>query len=223
MEHLKLSDFPELVEIWNTHPVLPLDFKSLKLLEVTNCNDLRYLITASDAQNLVHLEELKVENCIMMEEIIRYESAEETAETKLTFPLLISISLASLPILASFCSGLDTLEFPALENITIKSCPNMVNFASPFLRDNGSEITTNYENFESLGNRDAENPGALFEDKVGDPLLSYVMPFFWGNFIFLEGELFSFILLKIVQQSLNILLYSKFLHFSWFSYSYVVI
>lgn len=119
------------------------------------------------AQNLVHLEVMKIENCSVMKEIIRYEATEEMASVKLIFPLLITVTLESLPILTSFCSGTNILECPALENLTINNCPNILKFASLFLSDHAPEVSSNDETIEILNNPDA----SFFEDKVCFTLL----------------------------------------------------
>ncbi|MBA0833028.1 hypothetical protein Goarm_017371, partial [Gossypium armourianum] len=58
-EHLKLHEFPELEEIWNTVPQGIIDFKRLKCLEVYVCNNLRYMLTVSMAADLVQLQQIK--------------------------------------------------------------------------------------------------------------------------------------------------------------------
>ncbi|KAK8689483.1 hypothetical protein V6N13_088200 [Hibiscus sabdariffa] len=126
-EHLELHEFPELEEIWNTVPEGIVDFKRLKFLEVYNCNNLRFLLTASMAEDLVQLQQIKVKNCKRIEEIIRDD---KSTTKKIIFPQLKTINIKSCLGLACFCSGTFALECPNLKEVTLVSCAKMVAFAS---------------------------------------------------------------------------------------------
>ncbi|KAK8712591.1 hypothetical protein V6N13_147827 [Hibiscus sabdariffa] len=126
-EHLKLHEFPELEEIWNTVPQGIVDFKRLKFLEVYNCNTLRYLLTASMAEDLVQLQQIKVKNCRRIEEIIRDD---KSTTKKIIIPQLKTINIKSCLGLACFCSGTFALECPNLKEVTLVSCAKMIAFAS---------------------------------------------------------------------------------------------
>ncbi|GKV25959.1 hypothetical protein SLEP1_g35332 [Rubroshorea leprosula] len=137
LEDLKLSEFPELIEIWYMKPQENLPFKRLKFLEVCNCSNLTYLLNPSMALGLVQLDALKVTNCAMMEQVITGEGAEEM------FPLLNSILLESCSILTCFYEGSTRLKFSSLKQITVAYCPNLLTFASSFSREQGTEMTAN--------------------------------------------------------------------------------
>ncbi|GKV49271.1 hypothetical protein SLEP1_g56031 [Rubroshorea leprosula] len=132
LQYLNLSVFPQLVEIWNENPQEILDFKQLRVLEICNCRDLKYLLTPSMALSLVSLEEMKVENCEMMEQIITEEEATEVDEKEIIFPLLKTINLESCPNLRTFYVGNYKLECPSLSWMKLLDCPKMVTFASTF-------------------------------------------------------------------------------------------
>ncbi|GLT98192.1 hypothetical protein SLE2022_157080 [Rubroshorea leprosula] len=132
LQYLNLSDFPQLVEIWNKNPHEILDFKQLCVLEICNCSDLKYLLTPSMALSLISLEEMKVENCEMMEQIITEEETTEVDEKEIIFPLLKTINLKSCPNLRSFYVRNYKLECPSLSRMKLLDCPKMVTFASTF-------------------------------------------------------------------------------------------
>ncbi|GKV26370.1 hypothetical protein SLEP1_g35690 [Rubroshorea leprosula] len=132
LQYLDLSGFPQLVEIWNKNPQEILDFEQLCVLEICNCSDLKYLLTPSMALSLVSLEEMRVENCEMMEQIITEEEATEVDEKEIIFPLLKTINLESCPNLRSFYVGNYKLECPSLSEMNLLDCPKMVTFASTF-------------------------------------------------------------------------------------------
>ncbi|EOX93488.1 Phosphoprotein phosphatase, putative [Theobroma cacao] len=67
-EYLKLHEFPELQEIWNKIPQGIMDFKRLKFLELYNCNNLSYIITAPMTLELVQLQQIKVKDCKAIKE-----------------------------------------------------------------------------------------------------------------------------------------------------------
>ncbi|GKV44789.1 hypothetical protein SLEP1_g51947 [Rubroshorea leprosula] len=137
LEDLKLSEFPELIEIWYQKPQENLPFRMFKFLEVCNCSNLTYLLTLSMALGLVQLDVLKVTNCAMMEQVITGEGAEET------FPLLNSILLDSCSILTCFYEGSSRLKFSSLKQIIVANCPNLLTFASSFSREQGNEMIAN--------------------------------------------------------------------------------
>ncbi|GLT98194.1 hypothetical protein SLE2022_157100 [Rubroshorea leprosula] len=132
LQYLKLSDFPQLVEIWNKDPQEILDFKQLCVLEICNCSELKYLLTPSMTLSLVSLMEMKVKNCEMMEQIVTEEEATGEDEKEMIFPLIKTINLESCPNLTSFCVGNYKLECPSLAGMKLLDCPKMVTFASTF-------------------------------------------------------------------------------------------
>ncbi|GKV49703.1 hypothetical protein SLEP1_g56438 [Rubroshorea leprosula] len=162
LENLKLSEFLELIEIWNEKPQEILPFKRLRSLEVCNCNSFRYLLTTSMVLGLTQLWYLKVAKCAPMEQVIIGEGAEEL------FPNLRSIILESCPNLKCFYEGNSGLVFPLLNKITVVNCPVLAAFAASFSSDQKTKITTNdAESEESPVIRSQP----FFSDKVAFPNL----------------------------------------------------
>ncbi|GKV48987.1 hypothetical protein SLEP1_g55760 [Rubroshorea leprosula] len=80
LEDLKLSDFPELIEIWHDREKRQaiLDFRLLKYLQLDNCAQLSYLLTPSMVFCLVQLEFISIKNCAMMEQVIMGDGEENS-------------------------------------------------------------------------------------------------------------------------------------------------
>ncbi|PPS07533.1 hypothetical protein GOBAR_AA13115 [Gossypium barbadense] len=128
IEYLVLSEFSRSIEIWKENVHGSLDFKNLKVLEVYECNTMTYIFSVSMALDLVQLEDIKVKQCPMMEQIIK--GAEETEMDILLLPKLQEIRLESCSRLTSFCMGSITLECPSLYKIAVDDCPKMYTMAS---------------------------------------------------------------------------------------------
>ncbi|XP_039032248.1 uncharacterized protein LOC120167247 isoform X1 [Hibiscus syriacus] len=117
IRHLILSEFSN--SIWKEKSV---DFKNLQVLDVEDCNSLKYIFSVSMALELVRLVVIRVKRCPMMEYIIKKE-AEETAMDTVWLPKLHTIRLESCSELKSFCMGNITLECPSLLTIEVDDCP----------------------------------------------------------------------------------------------------
>ncbi|CAJ1950250.1 unnamed protein product [Sphenostylis stenocarpa] len=98
----------------------------LTSLELNYCPGLKNLMASSTAQSMVQLKTMKVIYCGEVEQIVTNEGSEEM---KIVFGKLITIELALLNKLASFCSCNNCkFEFPTLEILIIRECPKMKTF-----------------------------------------------------------------------------------------------
>ncbi|KAK8576294.1 hypothetical protein V6N13_090768 [Hibiscus sabdariffa] len=142
-------------EIFNDKVV----FKNLKVLEVGECNNLKYIFSVSMALDLVQLEHIRVKNCPKMEYIIK-KGAEETTIDLVLLPNLWLIELDSCSELKSFCMGSITLDFPSLIRIEVDDCPKLYAMActgeigggekTPFFNKNVEEIIFTDESATTL-------------------------------------------------------------------------
>ena len=98
---------------------------NLKVLDIQECHELQFLFTSSVAKMLTHLEEMYIEDCESMKEIVRKEQDDETTTGEINFERLESISLQSLSSLEYFYSGNATLQLPSLIQVDIADCPKM--------------------------------------------------------------------------------------------------
>ncbi|KAL2337373.1 hypothetical protein Fmac_011819 [Flemingia macrophylla] len=104
-----------------------LSFSCLKKVFISNCPELKYLFTSLAARMLKTLEEITVENCESVKEIVAKES-DLTAEA-IKFERLNTIALYSLPSLICFYSGPDALQLSSLITVHIRRCPNFKIFS----------------------------------------------------------------------------------------------
>ncbi|KAF2306669.1 hypothetical protein GH714_020301 [Hevea brasiliensis] len=105
--------------------------ENLTTLEVSNCQGLINLMTSITCRSLVQLRRMKVEKCEMMQEIVASETDDE--EEEICFSQLQYLELHDLPRLTSFCSANPAFNFPSLEEVIIRACPNMKIFAKEVL------------------------------------------------------------------------------------------
>ncbi|KAK9290302.1 hypothetical protein L1049_008469 [Liquidambar formosana] len=126
LKELYLVYLPKLTHILKREPKGTLCFQSLTVLYVWNCNKLRNLFSASIAKSAEQLQELGIEKCKMMEEIvIKGENEEEYRTDKITMPQLKRLKLFDLPNLTSFCRDVNAFDLPSLKHVTIEHCPKM--------------------------------------------------------------------------------------------------
>ncbi|KAL5807586.1 hypothetical protein ACOSQ4_030319 [Xanthoceras sorbifolium] len=102
-------------------------FQNLTTLEVSKCNGLLNLMAVSAAKNLVQLTRLKITECKMIEEIILH--GEDLEEDLIIFNKLKYLELHCLPMLTSFYFGNYAIEFPSLQQVVVRQCPNMEYFS----------------------------------------------------------------------------------------------
>ncbi|BFG20379.1 hypothetical protein CerSpe_066530 [Prunus speciosa] len=130
LRELKLGWLPMLSHIWEKGLQVSSGFGNLRSLRVWYCNNLRYLFSPNIAKLLTCLETIEVSNCSSMEKIVGEAEGEgESIEHELTFPHVNSIELRGLPKLESFCSQAYTLNWPALEKVKVRECPELTAFA----------------------------------------------------------------------------------------------
>ncbi|XP_070663786.1 putative disease resistance protein At4g19050 [Malus domestica] len=126
LSSLQLYTLPSLTRVWETGSSQPMftgsSFGNLKSLRVYYCNQLKYLFSSSIVKLLVSVENIEVQKCEQMEEIIAAE--EETAEI-ITLPKVKSIKLLRLPKLKYFCGEAYTLKLPSLELLKVTDVQNL--------------------------------------------------------------------------------------------------
>ncbi|CAL5351797.1 unnamed protein product [Camellia sinensis] len=102
---------------------------NIRRLIVRCCGSLRNLFPPSIVRGLMHLQELTIDGCSMMEEVIWEGRGEDGHVTnKIEFPRLENISLTELEVLTGFSRGIDKIEFPELKKLRIKYLPKVKSF-----------------------------------------------------------------------------------------------
>ncbi|XP_031254307.1 putative disease resistance protein At4g19050 [Pistacia vera] len=137
-----LSNLPNL-EVLNVHCCHILmrlvsssaSLQNLKVLGVSMCKGLMKLMTPSMARSLVQLRDMSISSCEMLIEIVENEGEGDatTTTTEIVFNNLKKLSLEQLKSLTFFCSGNYSFNFPSLEELIIKNCPNMKTFSRGIL------------------------------------------------------------------------------------------
>ncbi|TQD94414.1 hypothetical protein C1H46_019965 [Malus baccata] len=97
-----------------------ISFRNLTVLTIWSCHGLQYLIPYSVAKNLQQLQELEVEDCQRMVEIVA--SNEDDPENEITFSYLQHLKLSGLPSLQGFCRGNCIFKVPSLETLIVEDC-----------------------------------------------------------------------------------------------------
>ncbi|XP_048420497.1 uncharacterized protein LOC125468565 [Pyrus x bretschneideri] len=132
LRSFELQKLPSLTRVWETGSSQPMfagsSFGNLKSLDVQCCDRLKYLFSSSIVKLLVSVEDIKVDRCEQMEEIVAAEE-EETGEI-ITLPKVKSIWLKSLPKLKYFCCEAYTLKLPSLELLEVINVQDLRPFDS---------------------------------------------------------------------------------------------
>ena len=107
LQKMTLEYLPRLSRIWKHNIAEFVNFQNLTEIEVSDCRNLRSLLSHSMARSLVRLQRMVVVRCYMMEEIITMEgeSIEGGNKVKILFPKLEELILLNLPKLKCVCSG----------------------------------------------------------------------------------------------------------------------
>ncbi|KAK4581011.1 hypothetical protein RGQ29_024610 [Quercus rubra] len=134
---LFLYRLDNLMHIWKKGPKRILGFGNMRFLTVYECNSLTYLFLPSIAKLLVMLEEIRVEDCEKIEEILA-RAGEEEEEKDVLFHKVNHIYLKGLPRLKYFCPETNAFEWPSLEEIIVYRCPSL----STFIPSNDSNLKT---------------------------------------------------------------------------------
>ncbi|KAM5582446.1 hypothetical protein ABKV19_002723 [Rosa sericea] len=121
---MRLENLGKLIKIWNG-PAHCAIFQNLQSLVVSRCFELENLFTADVAQCFFHLEDLSVELCPMLDNII--EASQDTVDNKIVFPELKNLTLIKLPQLTRFCGSTGSAtECPLLEYLYVERCPQFL-------------------------------------------------------------------------------------------------
>ncbi|XP_075672654.1 putative disease resistance protein At4g27220 [Castanea sativa] len=121
LKELRLDNLSQLASIWKG-PCQFADFRNVKIVIVIKCNKLKFLFSPCMSQGLLQLEELWVEDCSDLDAIIQKDGG--ITLDKITLPRLKTLALQNLALLVNFYDGNSSLEFPFLEHLHVRACPN---------------------------------------------------------------------------------------------------
>ncbi|CAK9183961.1 unnamed protein product, partial [Ilex paraguariensis] len=142
LESLEIHYSSNLMHIWKMVPKGLQGFHNLKTLQISYCGSLGYLLSPIMANLLVNLQDLYLERCTMMEEIIETGQGhpeirimddivtKQEGEEVIVFPRLSKLVLWNLENVTVFYSGKCGLQFPSLDQVQISNCPKFKFFCS---------------------------------------------------------------------------------------------
>ncbi|GKV15099.1 hypothetical protein SLEP1_g25899 [Rubroshorea leprosula] len=139
LELLQLWGLPKLCELVRVEEAAtpPHIFSNLKKLIIQHCLGIRKLLPLKLQQAFQNLEEIHVESCYQMEEIIASSDSDASSD-KFTFPKLKVLSLLFLPQLKSICNAKGVMVCDSIEEIRIWRCRELKRIPVQFLLlDNG--------------------------------------------------------------------------------------
>ncbi|KAG8362818.1 hypothetical protein BUALT_BualtUnG0034500 [Buddleja alternifolia] len=149
LKNLNITGYENISNLWY-HQTPPADFlNELEELKIKECANIRCLFSSSVAANLLNLKQLVIHSCDEMVKVIGDE--ENVYENSPIFPSLEDISLKSLDNLVNFCGWRCVLELPSLIYVSIDECPRMESFTV------GSLTTPNLEYVDFEGKEDVED------------------------------------------------------------------
>ncbi|XP_023760078.1 uncharacterized protein LOC111908482 [Lactuca sativa] len=161
LREMKLNYLRGLRYIWKSNQWTVFEFPNLTRVDIWGCDRLEHVFTSFMAGSLLQLQELRIENCKHIEEVIVkdasgvVEEEEERTDGKMkeiVLPHLKSLVLGSLQCLKGFSFGKEDFSFPLLDTLCIKYCPAITTFTNgnsttPQLR----EIETSFGLFYAAG------------------------------------------------------------------------
>ncbi|KAL4637310.1 hypothetical protein ACB092_03G068500 [Castanea dentata] len=109
-----------------------ISFQNLANLEIWKCHGLINLVTSSTVKSLLQLKKMSVSECERITEVVTGEGVE--ASEVIIFTQLTHLKLDCLPNLSSFCSRSYSFEFPYLEEVIVRECPEMKTFSHGALK-----------------------------------------------------------------------------------------
>ncbi|KAI4353808.1 hypothetical protein L6164_002734 [Bauhinia variegata] len=133
LEILTLDQLPNLKHVWSKDPEGIISFINLQEVQVTNCERLKALFTASLPKNLGKLKNLRMESCNSMEEIVGKDEANaESSTIEFVFPWLTSLVLSENPELKFFYAGKHNLICRNLKYLRVYHCGKLEMFTMNF-------------------------------------------------------------------------------------------
>ncbi|EHA8589265.1 putative Disease resistance protein [Cocos nucifera] len=133
LEILHLSDLPNLRSIWEGNGA-PGSFRSIKEIFLYRCDNVRHLFSTNELQLLISLEELKINSCVQMVEIV----AGEVGNGVIALPKLRRIVLKELPELNRMWEGFLSLE--SLREMEVLWCTSLTQLAINMEKTSALEV-----------------------------------------------------------------------------------
>ncbi|XP_048134904.1 disease resistance protein At4g27190-like [Rhodamnia argentea] len=126
LKTLKLERLSKLKLVWDKELHSQVKFQCLHSVTVSRCKSLNSLFPDSIARDLMQLEELKIDECGGIVELIEKDGL----DPRDAFPKLASLKLKRLPELKCIYTGTHALRWPALKVLKVDGCSKVEILAS---------------------------------------------------------------------------------------------
>ncbi|XP_048135598.1 uncharacterized protein LOC125315208 [Rhodamnia argentea] len=126
LKKLELEGLSKLKHVWDKELHSQVQFQCLRSVTVSECESLTSLFPASIARDLTQLEELKIDECGGIVELIEKDGL----DPRDVFPKLASLELKRLPELKCVYTGTHALRWPALKILKVDGCNKVEILAS---------------------------------------------------------------------------------------------
>ncbi|KAI4345908.1 hypothetical protein L6164_012994 [Bauhinia variegata] len=123
LEKLNLRGLNHFTNIWDHS----FSLQVLKSLTLFGCDDLKYIFLSVAAEELSHLQELRITACNSVEQIVLREAG--TTTDKIVLPKVNTLILENLAELHSFCWDDCFVQWQSLKKLRVAKCPNIKQFA----------------------------------------------------------------------------------------------
>jgi len=183
LKRLTLNSLPNLKCVWNKNSQGTISFPNLQEVSVFDCGKLAALFPSYLARNLLKLEELHIESCDKLVDIVGEDDAIEPETTEMfKFPCLNLLILFRLPLLSCFYPAKHHLLCPLLEILDVSYCPKLKLFTSEF-HDSCKESVIEIEVSSTITISRLQQP--LFSVEKVTKLNPFCIPNFF-HFLFLS-------------------------------------
>ncbi|XP_042754871.2 uncharacterized protein LOC111917409 isoform X1 [Lactuca sativa] len=131
LKEVAVDGLDKLKHMWKSNRWIVLNFPNLTKVSIVSCKLLGHVFSSCMVGSLLQLQELKISDCKSMDVIVKQvEDSETRPTTEVVFPCLKSITLEKLPNLKGFCLGKVAFEWPLLDTLEIKDCPQITVFTN---------------------------------------------------------------------------------------------
>ncbi|KAL4586168.1 hypothetical protein LXL04_010800 [Taraxacum kok-saghyz] len=130
LKEVTLFKLNKLRHMWKSSQWMVLHFPNLTKVSINKCELLEHIFTDCMVGSLLNLQELQITYCWSLDVIVKQAEDSKTSATEVVFPSLKTIKLHNLPNLKGFHLGKEAFQWPALDTLAIKYCPEITVFTS---------------------------------------------------------------------------------------------
>ncbi|KAF5445101.1 hypothetical protein F2P56_034179 [Juglans regia] len=127
LSYLHLQNLSGMSHVWKNIPPGFQGFQNLRFINIVKCHSLRNLLPASIAKLLVQLQDVHIQDCNLMTNIIQkeHEVGEERIVDIIVFPKISHFTLHHLENLVSFSSEAHSFKWSSIGHIKLFRCSKL--------------------------------------------------------------------------------------------------